>query len=72
MTNQKREDFQKVLNENTKILEENRKKNETKGCPRCLKTYTGEPAISRRDNKAIICSDCGVAEAMEDFSNRLK
>ena len=25
-------------------------------------------ALSRRDNKTYICSDCGVAEAMEDFA----
>lgn len=37
-------------------------------CPRCRKkknmTY---PALSRRDNKTNICSDCGTNEAMFDF-----
>lgn len=28
-------------------------------------------AISRRDNKTEICSDCGVREAMEDYANYL-
>jgi predicted RNA-binding Zn-ribbon protein involved in translation (DUF1610 family) len=36
-------------------------------CPRCGETYTGFPALSRTDNKTSICSDCGNAEAMEDF-----
>lgn len=38
-----------------------------KKCPRCggkIKTY---PALSRRDNKTYICSDCGQDEAMFDF-----
>lgn len=37
-------------------------------CPRCGKTYTDFPAISRRDNKTQICSDCGLGEAMLDFA----
>lgn len=28
-------------------------------------------AISRRDNKTEICSDCGVNEAMHDFTQAL-
>lgn len=36
-------------------------------CPAC-KGYTRDfPAISRRDNKTEICSDCGTREAMEDY-----
>lgn len=27
-------------------------------------------ALSRRDNKTEICSDCGVQEALDDFLNR--
>lgn len=27
------------------------------------------PAISRRDNKTVICSDCGVKEALDDITN---
>jgi len=43
-------------------------------CPRCLGgipnneqrgQYIG--ALSRTDNKTEICSDCGTAEAMEDY-----
>ena len=36
-------------------------------CPKCHKDYTGHPAISRRDNKTEICSDCGTLEALNDF-----
>lgn len=39
----------------------------SKICPNCGKPYTGFPALSRRDNKTLICSDCGVMEAMKDF-----
>ena len=35
-------------------------------CPRCKRMYRGFPALSRRDNKTEICSDCGSVEAMED------
>lgn len=31
-------------------------------CPICKKIYTGYPAISRKDNKTLICSDCGMEE----------
>lgn len=37
-------------------------------CPKCGKKYTDYPAISRRDNKTEICSDCGLAEALEDMA----
>lgn len=36
-------------------------------CPRCGKRYPkGKGALSRRDNKTEICSQCGFNEAMED------
>ena len=48
-------------------------------CPRCLQNYFTPygwtyvegvspplPALSRRDNKTYICSDCGMQEALED------
>ena len=34
-------------------------------CPKCRKTYTGYPALSRYDNKTEICSACGTKEALE-------
>ena len=40
----------------------------TKVCPRCDEPYRGYPALSRRDNKTDICSDCGNAEAMNDYA----
>lgn len=42
-------------------------KGKLKECPRCGKMYSGYPAISRTDNKTEICSQCGTAEAMEEF-----
>lgn len=36
-------------------------------CPICGKTYTGAPALSRRDNATYICSDCGTREALESI-----
>lgn len=41
-------------------------------CPRCKQTITEYPALSRKDNVTYICSDCGVAEALEIFFNNLK
>ena len=38
-------------------------------CPICGKYYTGYPALSRKDNKTMICPDCGVAEAIAIFMN---
>jgi len=46
------------------------KKDEYKKCPRCGIYYVGFPAISRKDNKTEICSNCGVSEAIEDFYER--
>lgn len=39
-------------------------------CPRCGGAMNGYPALSRRDNKTEICSDCGTEEAMFDFAMR--
>ena len=36
-------------------------------CPKCGKRYSGYPALSRRDNKTLICPECGVYEAMCDY-----
>lgn len=38
-------------------------------CPRCKKKFdTRYAALSRKDNKTKICSECGTAEALETFS----
>ena len=33
-------------------------------CPVCGQTYTGRPALSRKDNETFICPDCGIREAL--------
>ena len=33
-------------------------------CPKCGQPYKGRPALSREDNKTLICPDCGVREAL--------
>jgi uncharacterized protein YbaR (Trm112 family) len=40
-------------------------------CPRCKtkEFWTRRAALSRRDNETLICSDCGTAEAFEDYLN---
>ena len=38
-----------------------------KKCPVCGRTYTGYPALSRRDNATEICPDCGVREALDSI-----
>ena len=39
-------------------------------CPKCGELYIkGKGALSRRDNKAEICPNCGTREALEDFKN---
>ena len=32
-------------------------------CPKCGMEYSDYPAISRTDNKTLICPDCGIREA---------
>lgn len=36
-------------------------------CPKCGKTYTEHPALSRVDNETPICPDCGTLEALESI-----
>ena len=45
------------------------KDNDTRSavCPLCGKTYRGVPAVSRTDNKTLICPDCGTREALESI-----
>ncbi len=40
---------------------------ETRICPRCGKPYCERPALSRTDNKTLICPDCGTREALESI-----
>ena len=40
-------------------------------CPRCNSAMTMIfTALSRRDNKTDICSDCGTIEALEDYAKQ--
>ena len=34
-------------------------------CPKCGKYYVSYPALSRKDNKTEICSECGIKKALE-------
>jgi len=34
-------------------------------CPKCRCVYTEVSALSRIDNKTLICPDCGIREALE-------
>lgn len=36
-------------------------------CPKCGRTYTERPAVSRVDNTTLICPDCGTREALESI-----
>ncbi len=36
-------------------------------CPRCGKTYTARPSVSRSDSTTPICPDCGTREALESI-----
>lgn len=38
---------------------------QTKVCPKCGKTYTARPAVSRFDNHTEICPLCGTREALD-------
>ena len=36
-------------------------------CPYCGREYRDRPALSRKDNKTLICPDCGTREALESI-----
>lgn len=36
-------------------------------CPKCDEYYAGYPALSREDNKAEICPEYGMKEALNAF-----
>ena len=38
-------------------------------CPKCGRNYDRLLALSRKDNKTMICDSCGMQEAIEDFNN---
>ena len=41
-------------------------------CPKCGGPLGERPALSRRDNKTEICSDCGFNESLEDMEKVFK
>lgn len=41
-------------------------------CPRCKGILGERPALSRRDGKTDICSQCGLLEALEDVEKSMK
>lgn len=41
-------------------------------CPKCGGPLGDRPALSRRDNKTDICSECGYKEAIEDAEKIMK
>lgn len=43
------------------------KKKKVRVCPICNNKYSDEPAISRTDNKTLICSSCGQSQSLQDF-----
>ena len=36
-------------------------------CPLCGRPYHGIPALSREDNKTLICPDCGTRQALQSI-----
>jgi len=61
---------QKSVDQLNTELEKRIGENETWTCPICKTETTDFPAVSRRDNKTEICSQCGTNEAIEDFKNK--
>lgn len=45
---------------------------EIKKCPHCSRYFIEPPALSRKDNKLEICSECGQKEALELFFEHQK
>lgn len=41
-------------------------------CPKCGRTYTEYPALSRVDNETAICPDCGTKEALDSLGISLE
>ena len=44
----------------------------TKICPTCKSNYEGLGALSRKDNKTEVCSQCGLNEALEQAGIQMK
>lgn len=42
-----------------------------KRCPKCGREFERLLAISRKDNKTMICDQCGTEEALEDYQKAM-
>lgn len=40
-------------------------------CPKCRGKFERLPAVSRSDNKTMICDECGTMEALDNFPGRI-
>ena len=61
----------------SKILEHSSKDKWSKNqsinpCPHCGRLIGKHPAVSRRDNKTDVCSNCGTREALEDWEKHME
>lgn len=39
-------------------------------CPKCGKEHKRLLALSRKDNKTMICDNCGMLEALKDYQRK--
>jgi len=60
-------------NQPKEVLKLSGKKIELQLCPSCKQEYLSpkraENALSRKDNKTLICSNCGTVEALNELFN---
>ena len=52
------------------VLKKGERMSKQNKCPRCDSVMEEYPALSRRDNETDICSDCGMLEALEDYTKQ--
>ena len=45
----------------------NEKRSTERICPECGQVYRSVPAVSRKDDKTLICPDCGTLQALESI-----
>lgn len=45
---------------------------DTRICPICKNLYSEPPTLSRKDNKTLICPECGMKEAIEEWAETEK
>lgn len=69
LTDAKRYDDIDLLRDDLDLLYESvtRKIFEIQRCPKCKKEFTEYPALSRVDNEAEICPECGIEETISAY-----